>query len=394
MLDLADVELTTEPIMAWFRFRAFDAHDGVRTVMKRYSDVLEFFDALQPLTHFATLPRNVDEVSLVHDHALRKQLQSQLDGLLGRLDIIKSHLFLDFFQLSEDYQHSSPSVASSQSLSPAGQAALQSSRYYTRVQDRERTPSASSSAQLSPHLNLGGVVPSTWPRDGSSQGEGLPAKGASIPTAQRLTAHRTLASGKSTAAIATTGAGLAPLVWDSVPNRGAVGQDSRSVVQERSRGSQEYLLKSPATPAVTSPWATTPSSREGSGTDQQTPSDGGHQQGVVQPMSARELRLDSPSLQSPPPAGRIPSVGTPTAKASDAVVVTSMGSSRSGRSGTSGGGRTGARPWCVVCMAKPEEVAVDPCGHLSMCQDCGNKVNACPVCRGPIEKLLRVYVVR
>eukprot|EP00971_Amphidinium_carterae_P279977 5557974-Amphidinium_carterae.2 len=47
----------------------------VRTVMKRYSDVLEFFDALQPLTHFSTLPRNVDEVSLVNDHALRKQLQ-------------------------------------------------------------------------------------------------------------------------------------------------------------------------------------------------------------------------------------------------------------------------------------------------------------------------------
>eukprot|EP00403_Amphidinium_massartii_P039539 CAMPEP_0178450506 /NCGR_PEP_ID=MMETSP0689_2-20121128/43161_1 /TAXON_ID=160604 /ORGANISM="Amphidinium massartii, Strain CS-259" /LENGTH=55 /DNA_ID=CAMNT_0020075977 /DNA_START=78 /DNA_END=241 /DNA_ORIENTATION=+ len=50
MLELADVELTTEPLLAFFRFRAFDAHDGASTVMKRYSDVLEFFDALQPLT--------------------------------------------------------------------------------------------------------------------------------------------------------------------------------------------------------------------------------------------------------------------------------------------------------------------------------------------------------
>lgn len=50
------------------------------------------------------------------------------------------------------------------------------------------------------------------------------------------------------------------------------------------------------------------------------------------------------------------------------------------------------RPWCIVCMASPQEVALDPCGHLSMCHSCAASLKACPVCRGPIEKILRVYM--
>eukprot|EP00812_Abedinium_dasypus_P007283 NODE_1926_length_1033_cov_236.745399.p1 GENE.NODE_1926_length_1033_cov_236.745399~~NODE_1926_length_1033_cov_236.745399.p1 ORF type:complete len:231 (+),score=35.03 NODE_1926_length_1033_cov_236.745399:3-695(+) len=48
--------------------------------------------------------------------------------------------------------------------------------------------------------------------------------------------------------------------------------------------------------------------------------------------------------------------------------------------------------WCVVCMACPQEIAIDPCGHLSMCHNCASAVKDCPVCRGPIVKLLRVYI--
>mmetsp|Transcript_1519 Transcript_1519/g.5175 ORF Transcript_1519/g.5175 Transcript_1519/m.5175 type:complete len:152 (-) Transcript_1519:247-702(-) len=61
---------------------------------------------------------------------------------------------------------------------------------------------------------------------------------------------------------------------------------------------------------------------------------------------------------------------------------------------TSAGGKRHRRrrPWCVVCMACPQEVAIDPCGHLSMCHRCATAVEACPVCRGPIEKALRVYI--
>lgn len=56
--------------------------------------------------------------------------------------------------------------------------------------------------------------------------------------------------------------------------------------------------------------------------------------------------------------------------------------------------RTHGRAKCVICFAKPEEIAVDPCGHLSMCKECSEKVQQCPVCRAPIEKRLRVFIVR
>jgi len=50
------------------------------------------------------------------------------------------------------------------------------------------------------------------------------------------------------------------------------------------------------------------------------------------------------------------------------------------------------RPSCVVCLAKPQETAIDPCGHICMCQACTSAVKECPVCRGPINKALRVFV--
>eukprot|EP00928_Gymnodinium_smaydae_P045808 TRINITY_DN30490_c0_g1_i2.p1 TRINITY_DN30490_c0_g1~~TRINITY_DN30490_c0_g1_i2.p1 ORF type:complete len:300 (-),score=38.80 TRINITY_DN30490_c0_g1_i2:119-1018(-) len=58
-------------------------------------------------------------------------------------------------------------------------------------------------------------------------------------------------------------------------------------------------------------------------------------------------------------------------------------------------GRPGQRrrAMCVICMAAPQEIAIDPCGHLSMCNACAAVVQSCPVCRGPIEKSLRVYIV-
>jgi len=48
---------------------------------------------------------------------------------------------------------------------------------------------------------------------------------------------------------------------------------------------------------------------------------------------------------------------------------------------------------CIMCSSKPQEMAVVPCGHLSMCSTCSSEQKECPLCRGPIEKLLRIYVV-
>lgn len=68
-------------------------------------------------------------------------------------------------------------------------------------------------------------------------------------------------------------------------------------------------------------------------------------------------------------------------------------SSRGGSSSPNKPSRKGPkrRPWCVVCMAQPQEVAIDPCGHCCMCHTCVEAVKTCPVCRGPIQKALRIY---
>ena len=47
---------------------------------------------------------------------------------------------------------------------------------------------------------------------------------------------------------------------------------------------------------------------------------------------------------------------------------------------------------CVVCHERAREVAFDPCGHFVCCSGCGLRVSTCPLCRGAIERNLRIYV--
>ena len=47
---------------------------------------------------------------------------------------------------------------------------------------------------------------------------------------------------------------------------------------------------------------------------------------------------------------------------------------------------------CVVCHERAREVAFDPCGHFVCCSECGLRVSTCPLCRGTIERKLRIYV--
>lgn len=48
---------------------------------------------------------------------------------------------------------------------------------------------------------------------------------------------------------------------------------------------------------------------------------------------------------------------------------------------------------CVVCLDKPKDTVILPCRHMCMCSECAQAVRgqrgACPVCRGPIDKLMR-----
>lgn len=52
---------------------------------------------------------------------------------------------------------------------------------------------------------------------------------------------------------------------------------------------------------------------------------------------------------------------------------------------------------CVVCWDAPAEGVCIPCGHLASCMECLSQIKAkdwgCPVCRAPIEQVIRVFSV-
>lgn len=52
---------------------------------------------------------------------------------------------------------------------------------------------------------------------------------------------------------------------------------------------------------------------------------------------------------------------------------------------------------CVVCWDAKAEAVCIPCGHLAGCMDCLSEIKAkdwgCPVCRAPIQQVIKVYAV-
>mmetsp|Transcript_22711 Transcript_22711/g.54818 ORF Transcript_22711/g.54818 Transcript_22711/m.54818 type:complete len:91 (-) Transcript_22711:61-333(-) len=56
---------------------------------------------------------------------------------------------------------------------------------------------------------------------------------------------------------------------------------------------------------------------------------------------------------------------------------------------------------CVVCHDKTAVMAVIPCGHVCLCNACSDAcmsgqagANSCPLCRGDMQRVLRIYMGR
>ncbi|XP_078440021.1 putative E3 ubiquitin-protein ligase XBAT35 isoform X2 [Wolffia australiana] len=66
-------------------------------------------------------------------------------------------------------------------------------------------------------------------------------------------------------------------------------------------------------------------------------------------------------------------------------------------SATAEAGRSGDKSSCVVCADRSPEVVCVPCGHVAGCMECLSEVKrkgfGCPVCRAPIERVLKIYTV-
>ena len=46
---------------------------------------------------------------------------------------------------------------------------------------------------------------------------------------------------------------------------------------------------------------------------------------------------------------------------------------------------------CVVCMANPKIMLIQPCKHFCVCENCIHLLNECPICRGEIEESERIF---
>ena len=46
---------------------------------------------------------------------------------------------------------------------------------------------------------------------------------------------------------------------------------------------------------------------------------------------------------------------------------------------------------CKVCFDSSMDCAIVPCGHVATCNSCTQKINECVICRGKIEKVIKLY---
>ena len=51
-----------------------------------------------------------------------------------------------------------------------------------------------------------------------------------------------------------------------------------------------------------------------------------------------------------------------------------------------------AQATCVICCERAPAVALQPCGHVCLCQECVPAVQICPMCRTPVAGSMRVFV--
>jgi hypothetical protein len=55
-------------------------------------------------------------------------------------------------------------------------------------------------------------------------------------------------------------------------------------------------------------------------------------------------------------------------------------------------GRRGPGNECLVCLERERTVALNPCNHLAVCDQCAKAIGTCPYCGRPIESRAYLFV--
>ena len=86
------------------------------------------------------------------------------------------------------------------------------------------------------------------------------------------------------------------------------------------------------------------------------------------------------------------SLSAQASEATDARLGPGPDSLRAPHSVEQGEGATGAE--CVFCLSRRPVMALLPCGHVCVCEQCAPLVGdkACPLCRAAVERVARVYL--
>ncbi len=67
---------------------------------------------------------------------------------------------------------------------------------------------------------------------------------------------------------------------------------------------------------------------------------------------------------------------------------------RRARAAGAGDASSSASSKCSICLDNPLEVMLEPCGHVCLCRDCGDRLGdpSCPMCRAQVKKMKNVFL--